>query len=63
MPPGKALGKLKFINSARRSKMFKALSNSDTYEVIAARALDAGYNIENSLIQSEVDDVYIRILR
>ena len=39
--------------------MFKALSNSDTYEVIAARALDAGYNIENSLIQSEVDDVYI----
>ena len=59
VPPGDAKRRVKFLASSRRSKMFKALANTESYEMILSRALAAGYTIENTLIQKEIDDIYI----
>ena len=59
VPPGEVNGKLKYIKSRRREKMYQALSSADTYEMVISRGLDAEYSLENTVLQKEVDDIYL----
>ena len=59
VPPGEVNGKLKYIKSRRREKMYQALSSADSYEMVISRGLDAEYSLENTVLQKEVDDIYL----
>ena len=57
--PGDAHRRLKFINSTRRRENVCSSFKFKSYEMIISRALDVEYKLENSVLQTDVDDIYI----